>query len=290
MAGLRSTLVLVLALVASLAHGQGTDDAVVGLWAYEANFGPTVQGDLKVARHRNRWTATLAGHDAVPELKGATITVDFPDQGGRFRGTLRADATAIDGFWIRPAVTDDPRFPGGVTQPFATPLVLQAVGRSRWQGAVYPLPDRFRLFLKVFRDEQGQLLAAFRDPDQNNIGGASRFLVAVEGDRLRFQQPNASGEFVTAFSAERVANGERLKLDWKDLGGRGMELQRRSRRRCPRSSRVHRASPRTRIGFPKRSTTAGRSRTAATSGSTKRGWPARCRASLTAIPPRARRR
>ncbi|HJW46018.1 MAG TPA: serine hydrolase, partial [Lysobacter sp.] len=218
---------LVVSLAAGLAHAQSPDDELIGLWSHEATFGPAVQGELAIRREGKAWQASLARLDARVEAKGEALSAVFPRGIGRFQGTLRADGQAIEGFWLRPAVTNDPRYPGGSSQAFATPLVLQRAGPDRWRGHVHPLPDPFRLYLKVFRNEDGMLLAAFRDPDQNRIGGASRFRAARAQDKVIFSQPNESGGYDDAFEATLLRQPDRLKLHWPELG-RDIELQRRT--------------------------------------------------------------
>jgi CubicO group peptidase (beta-lactamase class C family) len=218
---------LFVSLTATVAHAQSPEDELIGLWSHEATFGPAVQGELAMRREGKAWQASLARLDATVEAKGEALSAVFPEGIGRFQGTLRADGQAIEGFWLRPAVTDDPRYPGGSSQAFATPLVLQPAGPDRWRGDVRPLPDPFRLYLKVFRNEDGMLLAAFRDPYQNRTGGASRFRAARAQDKVIFSQPNESGGYDVAFEAMLIRQPDRLKVHWPDLG-RDIELQRRT--------------------------------------------------------------
>lgn len=218
---------LFVSLAAAVAHAQSPEDELIGLWSHEATFGLAVQGELAIRREGKAWQASLAGLDATVEAKGEALSAVFPREIGRFQGTLRADGQAIEGFWLRPAVTDDPRYPGGSSQAFATPLVLQREGSDRWRGDVRPLPDPFRLYLKVFRNEDGMLLAAFRDPDQNRVGGASRFRAARVQDKAIFSQPNESGGYDVAFEATLLRQPDRLKLHWPDLGS-DIELRRRT--------------------------------------------------------------
>ncbi len=109
-------------------------------------------------------------------------------------------------FRVRAGVTCDPRYPGGASQPFAT--------RKPWPL----LDDRFTLFLRVFRAEDGSLKAAFRNPEQHSTGGAMQFAVTQDGDAVRF----TAGDEVRL---DATMAGDRLRIFWPDLQ-RTIELTR----------------------------------------------------------------
>ncbi|HET9300148.1 MAG TPA: serine hydrolase domain-containing protein [Candidatus Polarisedimenticolaceae bacterium] len=198
-------------------------DELIGLWGYSTSFGPMLQGPLEIERSQDTWRARFGGYQVAMDAKGDVLSVVFPERVGAFRGRLVGDR--IEGFWLRRGITEDPRYPGGPSQPFATPVVLGSAGTNRWTGEVVPLKDRFKLYLKIFRNEEGKLLGAFRDPYGNDNGGASRFLVTREGDQVAFRQPNDAGGFDVWFKGS--VQGTRLRIAWKDLGGE-IELERRS--------------------------------------------------------------
>ena len=85
------------------------DDALVGIWSHEANFGTPLQGELTVVRRSDSWRAAVGNASIEFKPEGDDIRFAFPNDAGRFRGTLGEQA--IDGFWIRPAATQDPRYP-----------------------------------------------------------------------------------------------------------------------------------------------------------------------------------
>jgi CubicO group peptidase (beta-lactamase class C family) len=201
------------------------EDELIGLWGYSTAFGPMLQGELTVERTDDRWLASFGGLEVAAEAKGEELAVVFPEGAGEFRGEVVDDGRAIDGFWLRRGVTEDPRYPAGASQPFATPLVLNRAGVRRWAGTVVPLKVRFRLYLKVFRNEEGMLLGAFRDPYLNNIGGASRFRVTRDLEKLAFALPNDAGGFDVLFEGA-ILDRDRLRIDRADLGGK-IELTRR---------------------------------------------------------------
>ena len=147
------------------------EDELIGLWGHSTTFGPMLQGELTIEMSGERvgepWRASFGGLVATVEASGDERVAVFPEGIGRFRGKLVDGGRAIESFWLRRGITEDPRYPGGSSQPFSTPLVLTRAGASKWTGTVLPLKDRFRLYLKIFRNEEGMLLGAFRDPYMN---------------------------------------------------------------------------------------------------------------------------
>lgn len=107
--------------------------------------------------------------------RGLKGTLTISRKGGAWRATLSG-----------------PRFPGGSSQPFATPLVLEPAGRDVWRGAVRSLADSMTLYLRIFRSAEGALLAAFRNPDQHSHGGAMQYRVEREGSTVRFSAPTGA--------------------------------------------------------------------------------------------------
>jgi CubicO group peptidase (beta-lactamase class C family) len=215
---------LAIALAGTPSHAQSPEDDLIGLYGAGMNFGPMVQGEIAIARSDGAWRATFAGLEGTVEAEGNALSVVFPQGVGRFRGTLAGDGRAIRGFWVRPGATDDPRYPGGPSQAFATPLVLPASARGAWRGEVRPLKDRFKLYLKIFRDEKGILLGAFRDPYMNRIA-ASRFRVARDGEKVLFLRPNDAGGADVVTRAELLQGPARLRVTWADLD-REIEMRR----------------------------------------------------------------
>jgi CubicO group peptidase (beta-lactamase class C family) len=213
---------LCLALAATLADA---DDSLIGLWSHETRYDHPLEGHLTINREGEHWYATIAGRVAEFEPSDHEIRFEFADGGGRYRGRLAADR--IEGLWIRPGVTQDPRFPGGSSQPYATPVDLAPVSRGIWQGSVKPLPDRFTLYLRIFRNENGELTAAFRNPEQNSRGPASQFRVAHEGDTVHFTAGEEPAEPKHTLTAQRLAAPDRLRIRWDDVAA-DIELTRRT--------------------------------------------------------------
>ncbi len=198
---------------AFVAFAAKAESELVGLWAYETTLGGELGGELELARNGDGWKATIAGE--AGECSGASevISCAFADSAGEFRGALAKSGKTIEGFWLRPAVKEDPR--AGAPQAFATPLILKRSGKS-WSAKVVPLVDRFRLYLKIYNNEEGKLVGAFRDPESNENGGASRFLVARKGGELAFGLPDEAGVVATRFKGR--LEGDSIKVDWPVMG------------------------------------------------------------------------
>ncbi len=196
-------------------------DALTGIWCLETTFGSALKGELIVAREFSTWRATFSGSEvrlnpATDDVRADGVRLTFPGDLGRFRGVVADSGRALEGFWIRPRVIADPRYPGGASQAFATPLVLKASGRDAWSGTVRPLDDSFVLRLRIFRNDEGALMGAFRNPDQHSTGGAMQFRVSREGDAVRFSAPSSSAGPEIRLEA-RLLRGSTLQLFWPDL-------------------------------------------------------------------------
>jgi len=191
-------------LCAPLAQAQPAADPLIGLWSYRTATTPGLQGPLTVTRRGADWRASLAGHQVHTRAAGADLRFTFPNDGGQFRGHV-IDARRIDGFWVQPK-----KGLGTLQQPYATPLTLRAASAGVWRGEVRPLPNSLTLYLKVFRDTDGALTAAFRNPEANLNGGRNQFLVTRDGAKVRFATRPAEGQRTIAFDGALV--GGRLHV------------------------------------------------------------------------------
>lgn len=218
---MRSILACLLGLLALAARA---DEALIGIWSCRTAFGAPLHGSLTVERTAGAWHAAIGDAATSFRPQGDDIRFAFADDRGRFRGRLGKDG-AIRGFWIRPGVTSDPRFPGGSSQPFATPAVLVPAGQDEWQGTVRPLPDPFTLHLSIHRNAAGTLLAAFRNPEQNARGPAMQYRVQRTGDTVRFIIGADPQPEERSLEARYLAAPERIRIHWEALG-REIELVR----------------------------------------------------------------
>src|SRR6059036_630599 len=157
-------------------------DSLVGLWACDTTFGPTIRGELAIQRAGNVWHASIRGLTLPVAVTGDSVRIALPDSLGQFRGRLREQDRVISGFWIQP-----PGFT--LSQAYATPLVLRSTKRDVWIGTIVPLEDRFTLYLSISRRSDGSLAGVFRNPQQNWPGAWLRFALTQEGDSVRLAVP-----------------------------------------------------------------------------------------------------
>src|SRR5687767_2869050 len=104
---------LMLALSESAAPLTAADDVLIGIWSFKTSFGPAVSADVTVERKGSTWHATVPGSMATFQAATREVRFAFPECRGRFRGRLTEGGEVIEGFWIRPGVAADPRFPVG---------------------------------------------------------------------------------------------------------------------------------------------------------------------------------
>jgi CubicO group peptidase (beta-lactamase class C family) len=193
-----------LACGAATAHAQSDLAALDGVWTTRLDMGPELRGELSIHREASGWHAAIGGYEALSE----DLRFAFPNDGGRFDG--RGDW----GWWIQP-----PGLPG---VSYATPVRLHPGPSGSLHGVVQPLPQTFTLHLALFRGEEANWLAAFRNPEFNMNGGASRF-AALDQDR-RILVRNRAGETVREID---VLEGGRLSVNWPPLP-QALELARPS--------------------------------------------------------------
>lgn len=193
-----------LAFCVPTARAQSALDALEGVWTTRLDMGPELRGDLSIHREASGWRAVLGEH----EVHSEDLRFTFPNDGGRFDG--RGDW----GWWIQP-----PGLPG---VPYATPVSLHPGSSGSRRGMVQPLPQTFTLHLALFCGGDGSWLAAFRNPESNLNGGASRFTALDQDGRIIVQ--NRAGETVREID---VLDGGRLTINWPPLP-QALELARPS--------------------------------------------------------------
>lgn len=182
-----------------------------GLWVVERTYAPLLRGELVVTRQGGVWRASIGGQSA----EASSPTFSFGDHGA-FRG--RVERNTLRGVWIQPTSDAEERDdPTATSQSFAQPIVLRRDGANRWRGTVTPLDGRFRVYLRVFRNEQGAYIAAFRNHEINSNGRASHFRIAVDSDAITFSAPVANGEDIV-HEATRLRDPDRLRIFWPDVG------------------------------------------------------------------------
>lgn len=193
------------------------DPDITGLWVHRSSYEVGLHGQLTLTRHGTRWLAAIGGQNATGVVKNYELRFAFAHDGGEFRGTLADNGRALTGFWVRRAMSEDPRYSAGATQAYAMPLAVHPAGAGRWQALVRPLPDPFTLYLKIFRDGDGTLKAAFRNPEQNSHGPAMQLSVTRTGDALQFSTPPDPASAAVHLDATLKQAPERIALLWSDV-------------------------------------------------------------------------
>ncbi|WP_338864956.1 hypothetical protein [Myxococcus stipitatus] len=84
---------------AGLSAGADADASrrLLGIWAAEPVFGPSVQGELTVFREGALWRASIGGFEVPGRLEKSTLTVTLPGGQGTFRGKVGADGKLVRG-------------------------------------------------------------------------------------------------------------------------------------------------------------------------------------------------
>jgi CubicO group peptidase (beta-lactamase class C family) len=176
------------ALMVAAAQAKETDaSSLEGYWAHVSAEAPASKA-LTLARAGSRWRASYGGEVVEIEAQGNDLRFDLPGGRGGFRGGLVQGERAIEGFWLQPARAHDP------SRPLASPLTLARAGRNLWRAEVQPLDDPWHLYLRIHRDPENGLLGAFRNPERNDVGGASRFRVIRNGAEVDFSVSYEGGE------------------------------------------------------------------------------------------------
>jgi CubicO group peptidase (beta-lactamase class C family) len=193
-------LLVVLAAFVIAANGTAqdvkpADDALIGVWGSESFIGPYLRGPITITSGGKIWKAIVSSAETTFSPVGDSIRFAFAGDLGEFRGAFARNRTAIKGWWIQPDGTkkQGPHDPGGLSQPFATPVTLTLSRPKTWRGNVVPLDDTFTLYLQIWRGTSGVLTGAFRNPELNLRGGFSQFRVTLVNDSVIFTaRPDSS--------------------------------------------------------------------------------------------------
>ena len=222
------------ALILAPAQAQETDaSSLEGYWASESAEAAS-SAALTITRSGEAWRADIGDAEARFQGGGDLLRFKFLDGRG-FRGALAQGGRVIEGFWLQPARAHDSG------RPLATPLIVTRTARNVWRGEAHPLGDPWAVYLRIYRDPEIGLVGAFRNPERNDIGGASRFRVSREGEAVLFSVSYDGGELRR--EAELIAP-DRMRVNLTGRAGgahahdRGGHSKRLPARLCARSLRV----------------------------------------------------
>jgi CubicO group peptidase (beta-lactamase class C family) len=213
-------LVTVIILLYSFGEAQLPDegpDPVIGTWEKVIRFNDSSPRELEISRKGSSWSARSAGIEAPFDVINDVVRFTLAGHGS-FRGKVDRGSKTIRGFWIEPSGAvkglENP-----YNQRFASPVVLERSGKDRWKGTIRPIEQRITLYLKIYRGSDGNLLAAFRNPEANMIGGANLYRVSREGDAIVFTAGPDPAKPTFKYTASLLTSPERLRMDWPDLAG-----------------------------------------------------------------------
>jgi len=207
-AGMRSAICTLLSVVcisdAAIAKSDAPSHGMpLGLWAWSADKSEDVLS-IAIETVDGEWQATVgSAFVAVTQVQGA---ISFTRPGGsRLVGEVAADRSEIRGYWYQPSTSLD-------YQDVVTPIVLAAVANGKWQADIAIQSRPFRIFLDVFEDKDAKTSAVIRNPEGNNILGASRFRLVADGDG-GWTLVAGSGDRERRHNLEQAEDGE-LLLDY----------------------------------------------------------------------------
>ena len=198
---------------------QRADEALVGLWGADLDFGPALAGPLAVRETAAGWEATIGGVTArLTAADGARR--DATGAGGAtgegaLRGAIGPDGAAVRlwragdrlvGHWIQP--------PGVVhNQAQATPIALVRGADGVFRGEVVPLRDAAHQYLVIERGPAG--LTAWIRETEKNVGRYLGDLSVEVGPDGAFAFRNGEGVMFTAHLVDR----DHLAITLQDVPG-----------------------------------------------------------------------
>lgn len=187
----------------------------LGLWYYQTSFDVGLDGELTITRRSNRWRASIEGQESEGVAEDGVARLVFPGDGAVLRLYLDARGRVERAYWARREMTHDPRYPEGAAQAYAGPLSLRADGANRWRATVEPLQDPLTLFLNIYRDAEGVLRAAIRNPEHNRHGPAMQLFVSQDGPTLRLSAAAEPAE--GDLTATLMPDPERVVMYWQGV-------------------------------------------------------------------------
>ncbi|MEM7054724.1 MAG: serine hydrolase, partial [Pseudomonadota bacterium] len=174
-----------------------------GLWAWSVDHPDDVLA-ITIEQSDGDWLGAIDSQSVMVTYEDDLISIRRID-GSRFAGRLTDDRSAIHGHWYQPSLPFHYQY-------VATPVVLHDAGPSRWQSEITIQSRPFRIFLDLFEDDESQMAAVVRNPEGNDILGATRFRV-VAHEQGGWNLVSGSGERERRHGLKQT-EGETLVLEY----------------------------------------------------------------------------
>ncbi|MEM7703325.1 MAG: serine hydrolase [Pseudomonadota bacterium] len=156
-----------LATTTASANPHNSDEsAPTGLWVWSAPES-SAQVSLEISRHSGRWSVRVDGQVVKVKFEDGALSIELLD-GQRFAGTVDPDSQTLAGHWFQPPTDLDYQY-------IATPVTVPAMGSGQWMATLEVQPRPYHVFLDIFDQDDGATAAVIRNPEGNNILGATRF-------------------------------------------------------------------------------------------------------------------
>ena len=141
-------------------------EALYGVWLFE-HPSPDHQYDVKIVQDGQTWSVSVDGETVPASEEQEELTFTLAS-GQHFIGRV-LDNNQIEGTWFQPP----PNY--GYYSHMATAVSFSPLSETTWQGQIDLQPRPFHLFLDIFKDAEGHAKAALRNPERNDILGATLF-------------------------------------------------------------------------------------------------------------------
>lgn len=152
--------------VAESAHSETLEK----VWVWQSGD-MSSQKIITITKVEEQWHATVNHRTATIDVSDTVITVNSAGQSlrqteseGHFKGKIDRSTSTIIGYWFQPSNIY------GYSK-MATPVTLKTSGtdHSSWQATINAQSRPFTLFLDIYKDPQGALVATLRNPERNEI-------------------------------------------------------------------------------------------------------------------------
>ncbi len=138
-----------------------------------------VRGSAVVRHDGSRWFLRVGGQTTGGTQSEGSLSFVLGDDTGTLRGAPPPSVGTWFTHWVQP---------GGMANPFATPVRLVRQANGHWQGTITPHDVTFTLQLDIRRGSDGTLEGRFLNPEMGwNLGRV--FRVARAGNNITLADP-----------------------------------------------------------------------------------------------------